>query len=328
MHPAARNALAVTLGLYLLRKAFYGDPHLEAFYIIFHPSKGLLFRGSERMESMRNKTCSWYKVLRRVEAAVFKGKDLGEHLDRKKALLLSSDKGLSLELDFMEKLASQQRSKFTKEKEMMIDRLLESESFRTIQETLEKNGIRPSLHRWLLELTVDVLSQETSEKLITDQVNPEEIVSLMRDLLHKQIIQGQGYFYTKKRQQEVAVKAATVGATITVQQLIIIPLIPAVGIAYIMFTIGDAISEMVWGSEPELLFPTVQQILTQRLFLAYSGITIDDYYSQIKSPATPTTGTEYSPSHYRMPESQQAAYANSPIPPHYNTTKPLPPPQQ
>jgi len=291
---------------------------MEASYILFHSSRGLLFRGSERFESMRYKTCSWYKLLRRVEAAVFKGKDIGKYLDRKKAKHQSSDKGLNLELNFMEKLASQLRSKFSEEKEKLIDKLLAAESYRAVQEVLEKYGIRPVLHRWLLELLVDTLSQQ--DRVVADQTDPEEIVPLMKELIHKQIIQGHGYFYTKKRQLEVATKVATVGVTIAVQQLIIIPLVPAVGIAYIMFRISDALTEMVWGSEPEVLFPTVQQILTQRLFLAYSGIRIDDFYTHIKSPAVPNEMKRdvYNQSIFTVssgtaliPDAQQAAYSGT-----------------
>eukprot|EP01103_Thecamoeba_quadrilineata_P018753 TRINITY_DN7334_c0_g1_i1.p1 TRINITY_DN7334_c0_g1~~TRINITY_DN7334_c0_g1_i1.p1 ORF type:complete len:665 (-),score=86.05 TRINITY_DN7334_c0_g1_i1:15-2009(-) len=286
MHPAARSTLALTLGLYLLRKSFYGDPHIEAWYVISHKTRGILFRGSERLESMRMVSSSWYKIQRRVERAVFKGKDIGERLDRRKARKQSSDKGMAIEMDFMDKLALQQRSKFSVEKTELIEKMLDKPAFVSIKATLEKQGIpRTTLYRWLIEMMIDTILQQNDR---SEMVEPEELAVAMKDLIQQQVIQGRGYFYTKKRQQEIAVKTATVGVTIAVQQLIIIPILPAVGVAYIVFRISDALTEKLFGSEPELLYPTVQQLLTQRLFLAYLGINIDDFYKEeFSTPETP-----------------------------------------
>eukprot|EP01103_Thecamoeba_quadrilineata_P019259 TRINITY_DN7713_c0_g1_i1.p1 TRINITY_DN7713_c0_g1~~TRINITY_DN7713_c0_g1_i1.p1 ORF type:complete len:657 (+),score=110.96 TRINITY_DN7713_c0_g1_i1:82-2052(+) len=289
MHPAARNSLALSLGMNLLVSYCFGDSHVESWYIIRHKTKGLLFRGSERFESICRKETSWYNILRRVEAANLKGRDVGSKLGDKDAYVNSLTKGLELELDFMEKLASQQRAKISSEKSARAKTLLDSPTYREISEKMSKNGIsRDSLQHWIVESFIDVLEDSGSDS--------EDMSKSMNELVLYQIIQGQSYFQVKKRQEQIAAKCAQIGLTIAIQQMIIIPLVPALGVAYIMYRIGDAISEAVWGSEPEILFAPIQQILMQRLFLAYAGITIDDYYTTQKSSAKEIPNSPYSPS--------------------------------
>eukprot|EP01103_Thecamoeba_quadrilineata_P018339 TRINITY_DN692_c0_g1_i1.p1 TRINITY_DN692_c0_g1~~TRINITY_DN692_c0_g1_i1.p1 ORF type:complete len:738 (-),score=94.72 TRINITY_DN692_c0_g1_i1:103-2190(-) len=342
MHPAARNALATTLGLYLLKKSFYGDPHLEADYIINHSTRGILFRGSQRMESMRKKNTSWYKIIRRNEAAIFKGRNLGVKLDNKMAQHQSSQKGLSIELEFMEKIANQQRSKISTEKAQLIDRLIESPPFLTIQDKMDIQGVSPpGLFRWLIEMMIDMLIQQNEHCSLSELEEAEGIAEMMKNLIHQQVIQGWGYFYTKKRHAEIASKTANVCATIAVQQLVIIPLMPAVGIAYIVFRISDALTEKVFGSEPEVLYPTIQQLLTQRLFLSYLGINIDSFYEQpeLKTPAvTPVVTPITSRMAPALPKKTEvpASYAptspamdirwehGSSVPPHLSVSPPSP----
>eukprot|EP01100_Stratorugosa_tubuloviscum_P013305 TRINITY_DN659_c0_g1_i8.p1 TRINITY_DN659_c0_g1~~TRINITY_DN659_c0_g1_i8.p1 ORF type:complete len:321 (-),score=126.54 TRINITY_DN659_c0_g1_i8:170-1132(-) len=265
MPPHSRFEVSKLLNISLTSAEYSGSPEKESWKIISDDKRGLQSRIDGILDSLLSErpVSNWYECLQRTFKFCFKDTACPfpsmEYMDSMKLCQTSKTQiFLQFELIFLNRIAQAHFSRFPNEIREKITDYLRNPENQPFINNLIKHGIRnEALQSYVIAMAF-LFSQSGDP-----EANLKEQSATIQDPRTK-----------TDKNKRVAKKVGTTALKVAVNSLIIMPLSPVAGVAFV----GYQVTSAIFGSKPNSIFAALVQILLHKLVLIVSDISIDDYY--------------------------------------------------
>lgn len=178
MTPAMRLVLGVNMGWSLVTESCFGDSHAEAWQLLTHRSKGLRSRCQKSSAKFFpfGGTNHWYSMLLFIAQSMyvpsymnwddeFQTEKLGSSDGAREAMNPTSPKVDALEIEFIEKVSKQNRSKMTRVQICTVAQLMTSENVRALMQIFQSKGMeRQSIILFAMDGNFLMISKRVKQK--------------------------------------------------------------------------------------------------------------------------------------------------------------------